>query len=365
MDNKIKVAMVTNHLGVMGISAVIMNYSRALNSEKFEITIVAGTPIANQYIEECKDLGITIIELPSRKHETKKHYFEMFKVFRREKFDIVHIHGNSSLMAIELTLARLSGIKTRIAHSHNSTCTNFLIHKLINPYFNRMYTKSLSCGILAGEWLFGENNFEVLPNSFCTEKFKFDSAERKKVREKLGIDNKFVIGHIGRFNEQKNQAYLLRVFEKLASAYSDIYLLLVGTGPNFEKIKAIVETNDYKDRIILYGNSEKPSKMYSAMDIFMLPSLYEGLPVVLIEAQISGLPCIVSDSVTREMDFGGISWQSIKSDPQIWADAVVDLRKKININRENYYLENRNQIFEYDIEKSVKHLEEIYIKINI
>ncbi|MDA5554946.1 glycosyltransferase [Streptococcus thermophilus] len=104
--------------------------------------------------------------------------------------------------------------------------------------------------------------------------------------------------------------------------------MLVGTGPNFEKIKAIVETNDYKDRIILYGNSEKPSKMYSAMDIFMLPLLYEGLPVVLIEAQISGLPCIVSDSVTREMDFWGISWKSIKSDPQIWADAVVDLRKK-------------------------------------
>ena len=164
---------------------------------------------------------------------------------------------------------------------------------------------------------------------------------------------------------RKSSLSLLRVFEKLASAYSDIYLLLVGTGPNFEKIKAIVETNDYKDRIILYGNSEKPSKMYSAMDIFMLPSLYEGLPVVLIEAQISGLPSIVSDSVTPKMDFGGISWQSIKSDPQIWADVVVDLRKKLNINRENYYLENRNQIFEYDIEKSVKHLEEIYIKINI
>lgn len=134
MGNKIRIAMISNHFGVMGISSVIMNYSKSLDLQKYDITIIAGKPIANQYLEECKSCGISIVELPSRHQESLKHYFYMYKVLRSGKFDIVHVHGNSSIMSIELLIARLAGVKKRIAHSHNSTCPNITVHRLLTPF---------------------------------------------------------------------------------------------------------------------------------------------------------------------------------------------------------------------------------------
>lgn len=357
---RIKIAFITNHLDVMGISAVIMNYSKSLNHQKFDVTIIVGEPIASQYIEECNKYGISIVKLPSRHYSSIRHYFLLFKALVNGKFDIVHVHGNSSLMAIELTIAKLVGVKIRIAHSHNSTCPNITVHKFLTPYFSKIYTKAMACGILAGEWLFGRDNFEVLPNGFHTETFKFNFEKRNLIRKKLQIEDKFVIGHIGRFNQQKNQTYLLRIFEKVANSCKNAILLLVGNGPDFERVKSLVEVHPYKNRIILYGESNETNTLYSAMDLFVLPSLHEGLPVVLLEAQISGLPCLVSDTVTREMDFGNISWASIEADPQIWSDKILEIRDKVNIDRESYYEKNRKQILEYDISNNVKQLEKIY-----
>lgn len=360
MDKKIKVAMVSNHLGVMGISSVIMNYSKSIDLQKYDITIIAGRPIAQQYVEECKLLGIKVIELPSRPKEPLSHYFHLYQSLKSGGYDIVHVHGNSSIMSIELTLSKLAGIKKRIAHSHNSTCPNIVIHNILSPYFGKIYTKALSCGVLAGDWLFGKDNFEVLPNGFHTEKFKFSLNKRNSIRKKLQLEDKYVIGHIGRFNQQKNQTYLLQIFEETAKINKDVCLLLVGTGPDFEKVKSLVGTHPYKNRIILYGESSEPNALYSAMDLFVLPSLHEGLPVVLLEAQISGLPCLVSDTVTREMDFGDISWASIEANPQIWSNKILEIKDKVNIDREFYYEKNRKQILEYDISNNVKQLEKIY-----
>ena len=361
MDNKkIKVAMVTNHLGITGIGTVIINYCKELDKDKYDLTIIAGRPIANQYEKICKEYGVRIIPLPSRHDETKQHYVELWRVLKREGFDIIHDHGNSSMMAIELTIAKLVGIKCRIAHSHNSTCPNLKIHKLLNPYFKKIYTKALACGLLAGEWLFGKNKFDVLPNGFYTEKFIFSEKDRLSVRRDINVEDKFVMGHIGRINEQKNQEYLLQIFEKVAEKRRDVVLLLVGTGPDFEKINRIIQNNKYKDRIILYGETSNPVAMYSAMDIFVFPSKYEGLPVVLLEAQISGLPCIASDCITREVDFGSIIWKSINQSPDKWSDEIIKMEAHCNGKRIKYYNEHEEKILEYEITKTVKYLEKLY-----
>lgn len=360
---KIKIAMVTNHFGITGISTVILNYCKALDHNKFELSVIVGAPIAEENRKECMENDIHLIQLPSRHQESAKHYFGLWKALRQNHYDIVHVHGSSSMMAIELTIAKLAGAKLKIAHSHNSACPNMRIHKILNPYFRKSYTKALACGILAGDWLYGKNQFEVLPNGFHTENFIFDSGERDRIRKELQIENKFVIGHIGRFNEQKNQPYLLQVFEKVADKQKDAVLLLVGTGPDFEKTKALVESHPYKEQIILYGVTKNIRAMYSVMDIFALPSRHEGLPVVLLEAQISGLPCVVSDKVTREVDFGEIQWASIDDDPETWAKRILGSNIPQETDRQEYYEVHKCQIAEYDIENTVKQLEKIYTEL--
>ena len=361
MDSKkIKIAMVTNHFGITGISRVILNYCEALDKKKYNLTVIAGKPIATENKDECQKNGINLIELPSRHNDAVRHYSGLLKVLKYNKYDIVHVHGSSSMMAIELTLAMLAGTKIRIAHSHNSMCQNMLIHKLLNSYFRRICTKSIACGKMAGDWLYGENNFEILPNGFKTKEFEFNKLERNKIREKLNIKDKFVIGHVGRFNDQKNHEYLIKVFEHVAEKRQDAILLLVGDGPNFNKIKSSIEESECRKQIILYGATKNTQSMYSAMDVFVLPSKYEGLPVVLLEAQISGLPCVVSDRVTKEVDFGEVKWLSIYDDSRKWAELIVNTRAKTEEDRSEYREQNISKIDEYDIDFTRKQLEEIY-----
>lgn len=360
MGKKIKVAMVTNHFEITGISTVILNYCKVLDHDKLDLTILAGRPVSEENRKECEQNGIKLIELPSRHQESIGHYMGLWRAFKMNHYDIVHDHGNSSMMAIELTLARLAGCRITIAHSHNSFCPNLKIHKVLNPYFRKTYTKALACSLLAGDWLFGKNQFEVLPNGFHTNDFVFDADSRNKIRQELHIQGKYVIGHIGRFNDQKNQPYLLKIFEKVAAKRDDAVLVLVGTGPDFEKIQALTKANPYRDRIILYGTTKNTRAMYSAMDVFVFPSRYEGLPVVLLEAQISGLPCMISDRITREMDFGDIVWESIDRDPEVWAEKICKMTTVGDAERKKYYLTHKEQIAEYDIENTVKQLDGIY-----
>ena len=357
---KIKVAMLTNHFGITGIGTVIMNYCNALDKDKYDLTVLAGRPIADKYIKECERAGIHLIALPSRHGEPLKHYYALWKALKTQKYDIIHDHGSSSMMAIELTIAKMAGIKIRIAHSHNSTCPNLKIHRLLNPYFKKIYTKALACGQLAGNWLFGEGNYEILPNGFHTENFEFSKENRNMIRNKLNIKDQFVIGHIGRINGQKNQEYLLKIFEKVASQRADTILLIVGTGPDADKIKAQVKIHPYRDRILLNGETDNPTAYYSAMDVFVFPSKYEGLPVVLLEAQISGLPCVISDKITCEVDFGDLIWQSIDKEPKEWAKTILTIKKCSFQDRVDYKKMHSNQVRKYDISQSVKQLDKIY-----
>lgn len=363
MNQKIKIAMVTNHFGITGISTVILNYCKELDRHKYDLTVIVGKPIAEENRKECAENGICLIELPSRHQESVKHYVRLWKVLKQNHYDIVHVHGSSSMMAVELTIAKMAGVKIRIAHSHNTMCPNMKIHRILNPYFRKIYTQALACGKMAGDWLFGENEFEIIPNGFHTELFEFDEEERKRVKKELDIEDKLVIGHIGRFNEQKNQEYLIKTFEQVAKVCGDAVLLIVGTGPNFNRVKGIIDNSLYKNQIILYGVTKETRAMYSAMDVFVLPSRYEGLPVVLLEAQMTGLPCIVSDKVTREVDFGEIQWLSIEDAPTNWAKSILQTAVKSNVQRRNYRSKHITRIQSYDINQTVNQLDRIYERL--
>ena len=213
---KIKIAYLTKDMPVNGISTVIMNYCRHLDKDKFEITIFSGPPVVEQYSKECEKLGIKIIETPPKKSGNPlKYYMFLLKNINKKKYDIVHIHGNSATITIELFITLLKGINNRIAHCHNTQCDSFKVHKTLKPILKKIYTHGFACSKEAGEWMFGNKPFEVLPNGFITEKFKFNKEKRDKVRKKLKIEDKFVIGHVGMFNDQKNHPFILKVFENV------------------------------------------------------------------------------------------------------------------------------------------------------
>ena len=355
----IRVAMLVDGLYVTGITSVVKRYCKYIVSNKVKITLLAGAPINEKCKEEIKRYGIEVVTLPSRKKETIKFYRMLRKVLRNNKFDIFHVHGNSVNLTVELLIAKRAGIKHRIFHSHNTVCNNPIVHKLLLPIFKRACTNGFACGELAGNWILGDGMFTVIPNGFEVENFKFTSEKRKKIRKQLGIENKLVIGHVGRINYQKNQDYLLEIFDEATKQRSDAVLFIVGDGPDAERIKAKAKGNK---NIIFYGTTEDTVAVYSAMDVFVFPSRFEGLPVVLLEAQMTGLPCIVSDIVTKEVDFGGIKWHSINNAPCTWVSDIISANVS-EPEREKYFDNHRNQIMQYDIRINAIDLVEKYQEI--
>ena len=362
-NKKIKVAMVTNHFGITGIGTVIMNYCKALDKAKYDLTIIVGQPIAEKYKKECQENGIHLVAIPSRRAEPIKHYIGIWKALKAGRYDIVHDHGNSSMMAIELTMARLAGVKNRIAHCHTKGNKKKWNYKILMHAFKHSYTEGFACSKQAGDWIFGQDNFRVLMNGFNVKDFIYSDYERKRIRKALNIEGCYVIGHAGRFNNTKNQAFLLEIFNEFVKLKSNAILLLVGTGPDFEKIKKIVSIHPNKNKIILYGESSDMSGLYSAMDIFVFPSKYEGLGLVAVEAQISGLPCVVSDVVPKEIVVGNnVTFISLKESAFSWANTILNL-SILTEKRKDFYNSNQSIIARYDMNSCIRMLDDCYQQI--
>lgn len=355
---KTKIAYLTKTMPINGISTVIRNYCQNIDKNEFDITVITGLPIDDYYRQFYIDNGIKLIVLNGAIKNPVSYYCELFKYLRREKYDIVHIHGNSATICLELLMAMLCGQKIRIAHSHNSTAVYKTLHYFLYPFFRFLYTEGFACSTMAGKWMFRNNKFTVIPNGFDIKKFIFNEGARKEIREGLNIVEKFVIANVARFNDQKNHLFLLQVFESIAAKQKDAYLLLVGDGPNLPMIKKKIENCQYKDRIIYYGTTDEVEKIYSAADVFLLPSKYEGLGIVFIEAQISGLPVITSNVVPYEVNINGLAHFLSLSDPaDLWADEVLKINQ---IERTLFYERNKESIDKYDIQKDARFLETIY-----
>ena len=357
----VKVAMIVGGMPVNGISTVILNYCKNIDKNKFIVTILAGAPIDMVYREAFHNMGIAVKELPSKQKSSIQYYIALKKAINLEKYNIIHVHGNSAVIVLELLLARMAGIKIRIAHSHSTYCTHIKMHKWFTPLFHKMYTKGFSCSIPAGKWMFGNKEFIVIQNGVHTDRFKFDKDVRERVREKMKIQDKFVIGHVGKFVAAKNHPYLLNLFEKIASVNKDAYLLLIGSNANNQQVMDLISSHPYKDRINVYGETQQVEELYSVMDVFVLPSKYEGLSIALLEAQISGLPCIVSDVISKEVKLGeSISFLSLDSDIETWKNAILNVKA---LNREAYFNINRKAIERFEIKNNVKELENEYLKL--
>ena len=357
---KTKVVMITSYFDRNGVTSQVMNYATNLNKNKFQVSIAAGEPYDIGYEKLCQENNIELCKLPRKQKNVYAYYRTIYSFLKKKKPNIVHVHGSSALITVELLVAMLAGVPVRVSHSHNTICSHPLLHKTLKPLLKVVSNCYLACGELAGKWMYGDGSFKIIPNAFETNAFVLNSETRLSIRKKLEVGDNLVIGHIGKFNYQKNQNYLIRAFEKLSHKDGKAILLLVGNGPDLAEIKNQAQHTTCADRIVFWGETANPESLYSAMDIFALPSRFEGLPVVLLEAQISGLPCIVSDKVTREVEFGDIIWKSIENDPQIWADTILSMEQRTEVQRKQYRLQHVKQIAHYDIKESAKLVENIY-----
>lgn len=244
---------------------------------------------------------------------------------RREKYDVVHAHGNSSSMFFEMLAAALGGCRARVVHSHNTTCGHIRQDRRLRPLFYRSYTAAAACGTDAGRWLFEDRPFTVLPNAVDTRRFAFDPAVRAQTRALLGVcDDAWLLGHVGRFNRQKNHLFLLDAFEGLLKLRPEARLVLLGDGPMEQEVRARAEK--LGGRVIFTGSVPDPQRYLTAMDAMALPSLFEGFPTVLLEWQCAGLPTLVSDRVTREaalMDW--VRFMPLEQGADAWARGLCEL----------------------------------------
>jgi glycosyltransferase involved in cell wall biosynthesis len=285
--------------------------------------------------DKVKERGSKVIGLPSRKSniiQYKKAINEFMKLHARE-YDAVWLNdcmfGNIDV----LKLAKKYNIKKRIVHAHNSLDMggglNRLVRHKINSYLLRLYaTDYWACSRLAAEWSYPNDinkmgKVKIISNAVDISKFRVDDDTRLRYRKELGVEGKIVFGHVGRFHYQKNHLFLIDIFYSIHKLIPDSVLLLIGTGEDEEKTRIHVKKYGIESSVRFLGQRLDIAQLYQAMDAFLLPSLFEGLPVVLVEAQAAGLPCFVSDAITIESDISdNVEFISLKKSKEEWAEEI-------------------------------------------
>lgn len=267
--------------------------------------------------------------------------FQYYKFFKNHDYKIVYADTENALRSIHLLMARLAGVPVRVVHSHNTglqteSKMSRRISRWLRGFFLFSATDYFACSDLAAEWLFPKQiykrkKYSVLKNGVNLDMFRFDPGIRVKMRMEAGIDMGLVVGNVGRFMPQKNHRFLIDIFYELLKRKKDAVLLLIGDGPLRRDIEKYVEKKGLSDKVLFVGNVENVSQYLQMMDIFVMPSLFEGLPITGIEAQASGLPCLFSDTITKELAITPlVEYCSIQENAAIWAEHIVKFYENVD-----------------------------------
>nr|WP_300818005.1 glycosyltransferase family 1 protein [uncultured Acetatifactor sp.] len=345
-----------------GITSVIMNYFRNMDCKGMQIDFLSPNEMDENLKEEIHKMGANIYCVP-RKSRVLNYMRKIYGLMKKNRYDIVHVHGNSAMMIIDFLPAVMAKIPIRIAHSHNTTCDHVDEHKMLNPIFKHCCTHRFACGKEAGEWLFQDKPFEIIPNGIDLKAFGYDGRIREKYRNFIQAGNKVVIGYVGNFNRQKNHGFLLDLFAELMATDKDYLLLLIGEGHMLASMKEKAHDLGIDGSVVFLGKTSEVQCYLQTMDVFVLPSLHEGMPLVLVEAQASGLPCIVSDVVTEEANLTSSIRYVPLNRTEAWVKAIRETRERaLKEDRESLSEKWQGMIREagYDIMSGARRLEGVY-----
>lgn len=313
-----------------GIEIFLLNLYKQIDREKVQfefVTTVDHAALEEQFIS----LGGIVHHVP--KYKNIIGYCQNIERLLQRNVDFVHIHKNSAANVIPLVIAKKCGVKNIIVHSHNTApsvgkASRFL-HRLNKKYLNEVATKKFACSAAAGKWLYLDDDFEIVPNGIITDDYQFDNNLRIKKRKELFIDDNIkLIGNVGRFTTQKNQMRAVDIFETIHRIDHNTKLVLIGDGELKDSVLIYVQEKKMEKDILLLGVRHDIPELMMAMDAFIMPSLYEGLPIVAIEAQTAGLPLFLSDTISEEAEItDGVNWFSLAdSDEKIANDIMMSMQ---------------------------------------
>lgn len=343
-----------------GVESVVMNYYRHVDRTRVQYDFLVDSDSTRIPEEEITSLGGRVFKIPPYQHPLQ-YRRALIKLFHEYHWQIVHSHINT-LSVFPLSAAKKAGIPVRIAHSHSTIGKGEpgknMMKLALRPFANVYPTERFACGNYAGEWLFGDKDYVVIPNAIPLDRFRFNSQIRQEIREKLNIaPDTLLIGHVGRFMPQKNQRFLVDVLADLLQRHVKAQLAFVGEGPDMGSVKEYAKTMRVQDSILFLGQQPDVHRLYCAFDVFCLPSHYEGLALVGIEAQRAGLPCIFSTPVSEEINVTRTAQFLSIDSPQLWARKLEHYAPGTRIQADDATFRN------YDIVKQGQLLTQRYIDL--
>lgn len=348
-----------------GVEAVVMNYYRHIDRNKFQFDFICDNDSSNIPYDEIEALGGRVILIPPYQ-KVYAYQKELVKIFEKNKYKIVHSHINT-LSVFPLRAAKKAGVPVRIAHSHSTTnkkeWKKNLLKQALKPFSKVYATNYMCCSEFAGRWLFGDKTYDngevfLLNNAIDVDKFIYNENIRNEVRKELSIDDDtLVIGHIGRFVAQKNHAFLIDIFNEIHAKNENSVLLLAGQGPLVPEIQNKIVDLNLVDNVKFLGQRNDVNKLYQAFDIFLFPSLYEGVGMTLIEAQASYLSCVASSEVPSIAKINeNFEFINLDENAKIWAEKVLMLSLKQKRKDASLALKNNG----FSIKDEAKKLEKKY-----
>lgn len=365
---KMKVLQVGMSYNPGGIESFVMTYYRQMRKMGVQFDFISMFPQL-AYEKEILSLGGRVFHTTDARKHPMAFQKEMMQILKKEQYDVVHVNMLSAANIVPLLAAKQSNVPIIAAHSHNSSTPGLLrniLHRVNKSLIPRTASVYFACSEVAGHWLFSEkivkgNAFHLIHNALCMEKFLFSESVRKEVRAELHLDGKFVVGHVGRFEEQKNHLFLIEVFQKVAEARKDAVLLLIGDGEVQEKARQKVKDCHLEEKVRFLGIRKDVDRLWKAMDVFVFPSLFEGLPIVALEAQASGVYSVMADTITREVKLTDhVEFLSLEAAKEKWRDCILAAEK--HKQKEAYNSVIKRQFCEagYDIESAAQTLLSYY-----
>lgn len=323
----IRVLQIVTYMGRGGLETMLMNYYRCMDRSKVQFDFLVHRDFEADYDEEILAMGGRIYHM-SRLIPWSGAYRKKLKNFFREhpEYRIIHVHQDC-LSSVALQCAKECGIPVRIAHSHNKNQDiniKYWIKKRYMKQIPKFATDYFACGKDAGDWMFSGHSYHILRNAIDVSAYTYSPKKATHIREQLNVENKFVIGHIGRFDPQKNHSFLIDIFYNCAKSDRDARLLLIGDGKGRIRIQEKVKSLGLEEKVIFTGVRSDIADLLQAIDVFVFPSVYEGLGIAAVEAQAAGVPCVLSDNVPSECKMTkNVEYLSLKESPEVWARHII------------------------------------------